>query len=152
MTLKTLTEIKKSKPIQVGVVGYSSGKFDKERAEHLVFAALNVLYNRYEGNMTIVSGLTDLGIPGLAYQYAKRENLKTVGIACAKAEEYKCFPVDKRVIVGKDWGDESQYFLSSIDFMVRVGGGPQSHNEVREFKKMHGEKNIIEYELERESE
>lgn len=54
----------------------------------------------------------------------------TVGVACAKAEQYDCYPVDRRVIVGNEWGDESATFLGECDVIVRVGGGKQSLDEV----------------------
>jgi hypothetical protein len=130
-------------PFRIGVVGYSSGNFDQKKA-------LNTIRERYD-EVTIVSGLTNIGIPALAYKYAKEHKLPTVGIACTKATEYDCFPCDKEIIVGKDWGDESDTFLKSIDYLVRVGGGDQSAKEVTKFKTMNGNEHIMEFELERKS-
>lgn len=138
------------KPFRVGVVGYSAGKFDEKKAEELVYSALDRLYKRYQGNIVIVSGLTNVGIPRIAYKYAKEKKLKTVGVACKKALDYDCFPCSKEVIVGDEWGDESATFLSSIDYMVRVGGGAQSHDEVKKFKRSAGDENVEEHELERQ--
>ncbi|HLD37442.1 MAG TPA: hypothetical protein VJA86_02555, partial [Candidatus Nanoarchaeia archaeon] len=69
----------------------------------------------------------------------------TAGIACSKANEYECFPVDEKVIVGNEWGEESQTFLNSIDVLVRVGGGSQSKREILEAK-ANG-KPVFEYDL-----
>lgn len=66
-------------------------------------------------------------------------------MSCAKAFEYKCFPVDDVVIVGNSWGDESPTFLSMIDVLIRIGGGKQSHHEA-DLARIQG-KRVIEFEL-----
>ena len=94
---------------------------------------------------TVVSGLTNLGVPALAYNEAKIRGWRTVGIACSKAEEYDCFAVDERIIVGDEWGQESETFLNNIDVLVRVGGGNQAKRETGDFRKL--EKQVMEYDL-----
>lgn len=131
----------------VGVVGYSSQKFDEKKAEELLKNEFEKLKQSGK-NISIVSGLTDLGIPKIAYKLAKQFGFFTVGIACEKAYEYDCFPVDKKIIIGEDWGDESQTFLKQIEMLIRIGGGKQSLAEVEEAKKKGV--TIIEYELESE--
>ena len=69
-----------------------------------------------------------------------------MGIACEKAKEYDLFPVDKKIIVGKEWGDESETLLNNIDVLVRIGGGKQSLREVKQFQETG--KPVIEHELE----
>lgn len=81
----------------------------------------------------------------LAYRAANLRGWKTSGIACAKAEEYKCFGVDERKIIGDNWGDESETFLKEVDVVVRIGGGKQSLNEVKTFSANGGR--TYEYEL-----
>ena len=49
------------------------------------------------------------------------------------------------MIVGNNWGDESQTFLDSCDVIVRVGGGKQSFEEVAEFRRRGGR--VYEHEL-----
>ena len=127
--------------IRVGVVGYSAKKFDKEKARAMIEKTLDLLKEDIE----IVSGLTYLGVPAIAYDIAKERGLRTVGVACPKAEEYECFPVDERVIEGKDWGDESEKFLSMIDVMIKVGGGAQSVAEAKKAREMG--LTVIEYDL-----
>ncbi len=83
----------------------------------------------------VVSGWTNLGIPKQAYEEAVKRKWFTVGIACKKAYEFPRFPVDRIVVVGENWGDESPTFLNSIDVLVRVGGGKQSLNETAEARK-----------------
>ena len=49
------------------------------------------------------------------------------------------------MIVGENWGDESETFVRSIDGILRVGGGGQSKREVAAVREKGGE--VIEYEL-----
>ena len=130
----------------VGVVGYSDKKFDKTKAKELIKEAFDKIDD--SKNIKIVSGLTALGIPLLAYEEAVKREWKTIGVACEKAKEFDLFPVDETKIVGKDWGDESETFLKMLDCIIRIGGGKQSMEEVKQAKKM-GIK-VIEYDLEEE--
>ncbi|HLG28284.1 MAG TPA: hypothetical protein VI423_10905 [Paenisporosarcina sp.] len=145
--------------IRIGVVGYSGQKFDENEAQDLIAGTFDAIEMRWPDRKThpgkravtltekvIVSGLTDVGIPALAYREAVRRGWKTVGIACEKAKEYDLFPVDKKIIVGKEWGDESETLLNNIDVLVRIGGGKQSLREVKQFQETG--KPVIEHELE----
>lgn len=131
----------------VGVVGFSDKKFDKEKAKKLIKEAFDKIENN--GNIKIVSGLTALGIPLLAYKEAVKREWETIGVACEKAKEFELFPVDEKKIVGKDWGDESETFLKMLDCIIRVGGGKQSREEIKEAKKMNIK--VIEYDLDEET-
>lgn len=119
--------------LKIGLVGYSDKKFDKELASKLtrigILKAINENSDGDPSRIFIVSGLTNIGIPSIGYSFAKDMGWKTVGIACKKAYEYECFPVDEEIIVGENWGDESSTFLDYIDVLVRVGGGKQSLKE-----------------------
>ena len=102
-----------------------------------------------DGNYIVISGLTDMGIPALAYREAVRRNWGTMGVACEKAKEYELFPVDHKVISGKEWGDESEVFLYNIDLLIRIGGGTQSLEETQKAKDMGVE--VYEYDLKEEN-
>ena len=57
--------------IKIGVVGYSAQKFDEAEAERMLKEAYNIINSQYAGkSKAVVSGLTDLGIPALAYREA----------------------------------------------------------------------------------
>lgn len=135
------------KPVlRVGVMGFSSKPFDREIANDFLNKAFDNIAKIYpDHNIVIVSGLTFLGIPALAYAHATIRGWKTEGIACKKAHNYPKFPCDTVVIIGEDWGDESQEFTSTCDVYVRVGGGPQSFREVNEARKRNV--SILEYDL-----
>src|SRR3989344_1287303 len=132
--------------IRIGVTGYSVQKFDVAEAQRMLREAYDTIDRKHrDKSKTVVSGLTDLGVLALAYREAKTRGWRTVGIACSKAEEFDCFAVDEREIVGNEWGKESETFLNSIDVLVRVGGGNQAKRETETFKKLR--KQVIEYDL-----
>ena len=114
--------------LRIGIIGYSSWGFDKDEAQLLILDKL-VQLKEISGDCELVSGLTAIGIPLLAYEAASFLKMRTVGIACSKAYEYDCYPCDEIIIVGDNWGDESETFLSHIDLLIKVGGGPQSAKE-----------------------
>lgn len=128
----------------VGFVGYSSGKFDEKKAKEIID---DIFLKEINKNDIIVSGGTNMGIPQLVYEKAKSLGMKTMGIMCLKGYDYDVFPVDALIVVGKDWGDESKEFLSSIEVLYRIGGGKQSLEEVKQAIKMGIE--VKEFELER---
>jgi hypothetical protein len=145
--------------MKIGVVGYSSGKFDEDLAEAMLeLGFVNVLYYdlkhspriSLDHEIEVVTGLTNVGIPKLAYEFAAGRNWRTVGIACEQANEYECYPVDEKIIVGTEWGDESQTFLDYIDCLIRVGGGDQSLDEVKTFRKQQPDAFVFEIELPRD--
>ena len=134
--------------LKIGVVGYCPPtQFDEHKANELLLDALQAVQADHPDarDFWIVSGLCDVGVPALAYRAASVRGWKTSGIACAKAVEYECFDVDDRKIVGENWGDESETFLEEIDVIVRIGGGQQSHAEVKAFVETGGR--AYEYEL-----
>ena len=128
-------------PIRLGIMGYSAQKFDRQKAIDILFKELSQLP---EGSV-VVSGETNLGIPGLAYNVAYLLDLTTVGISCAKASGYPCYPCDKVIRFGEDWGDESQTFLEYCDQFLRIGGGAQSIREAEIARQMG--KSVIYHEL-----
>ena len=126
--------------MKIGIVGYSALKFDTNVARDLINKGLD--HFKANENDILVSGLTALGIPLLAYEEAVKRGMQTYGVACKEAEECEQFPVDLKALIGENWGDESNYFLNLIDVLVKIGGGPQSE---KEFALFTGPK--IEYEL-----
>jgi len=117
--------------INVGVVGYSGAKFNEDVAKALLAIAFDIVESEFKKKeYAIVSGLTDVGIPGIAYRMAEKRGWKTIGLTAEEAKEYDCYPVDEEIIVGKKFGDESKDFIESLDCIIRIGGGKQSLKEV----------------------
>lgn len=129
--------------MRIGVCGYSAQRFDEESAHKILVETLEQYKDK---DPIIVSGLTNLGVPAIAYWLANAEGYKTIGIACKKAVKYDCFPCDQVHLIGEEWGDESETFLAAIDVLIRVGGGNQSKKECAKAKELGIL--TIEYELE----
>lgn len=121
-----------STELNIGVIGYSAQDFNESEARDALKKLLDdIKSNNPDKNYTIVSGLTNLGVPKLAYEVATQQGLKTVGIACSKAREFETFDVDEEIIHGSEWGDESEEFLSYVDVIIKIGGGSQSEEEAK---------------------
>lgn len=153
-----------NKILRIGVIGYSSKSFPIYKAHKRLFETLyglssNPVYKNY--TFEIWSGLTDYGIPALAYSIADSLNLvnyyknpsyfskyEKIGIAPKVAIKEKLCQVDRYRIVGNNYGDESNYFLSNVDILIKVGGGKQSINEYETFAKKFPFRKRIEIELE----
>ncbi|MDP3640473.1 MAG: hypothetical protein Q8R53_04725 [Nanoarchaeota archaeon] len=139
---------KSTDELKIGVVGYSWQNFDEEEAIRLLREAYDTLERQYpQEKKAVISGLTDIGIPALAYREAVSRQWRTIGIACSKAKQYTCFPVAEEILIGDDWGDESATFLDSIDVLVKVGGGKQAIAEMNAFRETG--KPVREYQLPR---
>lgn len=123
---------------RIGVVGYSSAYFDRAEAQKKFETLLSQQVKKAPSGskIAIVSGLTNVGIPAIAYQVAEEKGYYTVGYACKKAEDFALYPVDDKNIIGSDWGDESDEFLSNIDSLIRIGGGKQSEEETKKAKEL----------------
>ena len=139
-------KINKGENMKLGLVGYCQDNFDENIAGALLALAFIIVEQQYKTeDIIFVSGLTNTGILKIGYKMAEENGWKTVGIACEKYKENPCFNVDEKIIVGEDWGDESETFLNYVDVIIRVGGGKQSMKEIEEAKKM-GIK-VYEYDL-----
>lgn len=123
--------------MKIGVVGFSQDNIDHELAREILTRSFHQLIERHKHHepIEIVSGLTNIGIPKIAYQIADELGFIKVGISAERALHVKCgiYPVDQQIIEGNEFGDESMTFIDYIDFLIRVGGGKQSHREVNLF-------------------
>jgi hypothetical protein len=139
--------VPETKPrVRIGVVGYSGHRFDEDKARELIDDAYGRAVSRYpHHDVTVVSGLTNLGIPKIAYEQAVRRGWRTEGVASKEAAGFERFPVDDVQIVGDTWGDESETFVNGIDTLIRVGGGKQALAETEAFKRLG--RPLLEYEL-----
>lgn len=131
------------KVIRYGVVGFSSNAFDKVEARKILTTCYkNIEAKHADTDIQIVSGYTKSGVPEIAYELADDFGFTTIGFSAEQALTVKSgvYPVNKKVIIGKKFGDESEDFIHYIDHLIRVGGGKQSRHEVALFKEWHGEK------------
>lgn len=134
--------------IKIGFVGYSAGKFDKAEAQKIIdeiFSKLHEIAQEENEELAIVSGATYMGIPAMIYDKASEYELKTIGVMCKEGYDCDLYPCDEIYAIGDNWGDESETFINMIDIMYRIGGGPQSLEEVKKAKQKGIP--VIEYEL-----
>lgn len=114
----------------LGIVGTSKNVISKPNARKELISAINEIKEQIgEKEIVIVSG----GglVPYIAFDYAKHNDWKCIQVVCPRVgirEEVQ------RIEIGNTFGDESETFLKMIDGLIRIGGGPQSHNEMSQFK------------------
>lgn len=131
------------KKLKIGVVGYSRPNIPEPQTRALLQACFKTFIMRAQVDrlqVEIVSGLTNAGVPKVAYELASQWQVKTVGISAQEALQVECgvFPVRKQMLIGRLFGDESAFFINYVDCLARIGGGPQSLKEVEMFKeKLH---------------
>jgi hypothetical protein len=131
--------------IKYGVVGFSRNQFDKKTAREILREEFQSIHEKYpKTTIEIVSGYTNSGVPKIAYQLADIFGFVTVGFSAQQALRVRSgvYPVQKKIIKGNKFGDESEAFIAYIDALIRVGGGKQSRHETELFKKRHSEKGI----------
>lgn len=141
--------------LKVGVVGFSRNRFDKKTARIILKAYFEELTAQYpDEKIAVISGYTNSGVPKIAYELATELGLYTVGFSAKQSLRVRSgvYPVDKEIIVGKKFGDESSAFIQFIDLLIRVGGGSQSRKEVELFKKQHEAEDLSKILFEKEVE
>lgn len=143
-----------TKTIKYGIVGFSIDQFDKKVARQILLDLFQSIKEKHPyDEIEIVSGYTNSGVPKIAYELADLFGFTTVGYSAKQAMSVKSgvYPVDKVILIGELFGDESNDFVQYIDALIRIGGGPQSRHETALFK-LKNEANpdaiLIEYELE----
>jgi hypothetical protein len=127
--------------IKYGIVGFSRKDFDQKQAAQILRACFEKIKRKHPNTtVEIVSGYTNTGVPKLAYELANEFGFVTVGFSAQQALEVSCgvYPVQKVVLIGQQFGDESEDFVQYIDALIRVGGGAQSKHEVALFKSING--------------
>lgn len=119
----------------VGVVGFCGPWHHSWRpdAEQVTARALGALFDQApSGHRTwCVSGATATGVSGVAYRAARDRDLRCVGVAPLEAAQYPLAELDRLVVVGDRFGDESSVFVHSCDAFWMLGGGTQAEAEMR---------------------
>ncbi|WP_420572601.1 hypothetical protein [Kordia sp.] len=131
--------------IKYGIVGFSRNQFDKKAARVILLNEFQRLKEKHTNEtVEIVSGYTNAGVPKIAYELADEFGFVTVGFSAKQALRVRSgvYPVQKKIIKGNRFGDESEDFIRYIDVLIRVGGGKQSRNETELFKNLHAHQSI----------
>ncbi|MEZ4888125.1 MAG: hypothetical protein R3E32_25580 [Chitinophagales bacterium] len=141
--------------IKFGIVGFSRNQFDKPSACQILDELFKDINERHAGKeIEIVSGYTNSGVPKIAYELADKYGFTTVGFSAEQALSVRSgvYPVQKVILKGKRFGDESEDFVKYIDGLIRIGGGEQSRLETEMFKLLNQDKPLEsilkEYEVE----
>ena len=116
----------------IGVVGYCPPtRFDEVEARRMIVEAFDKIKIQLHKDepVAVVSGLTNVGVLKIAYEEAAARNWFTVGVACKRALEHPLFAVNSQLIVGEQWGEESDTFVGLLDCIIRIGTGKQSIRE-----------------------
>lgn len=131
------------KIIKFGIVGFSRNQFDKKTARQILDELFKGIAEKHiEKEIEIVSGYTNSGVPKIAYELADEYGFTTVGFSAEQALSVRSgvYPVQKVILKGKRFGDESEDFVRYIDGLIRIGGGKQSRTEIKMFKQLHKDK------------
>ncbi len=134
-----------TKTIKYGVVGFSRNQFDKQTATGILDKVFQKIKDKHpEKIIEIVSGYTNAGVPKIAYDLARKYEFITVGFSAKQALRVRSgvYPVQKVILRGEKFGDESEEFIEYIDALIRVGGGKQSRHETELFKAKNAHKNL----------
>lgn len=137
--------------VKVGFCGYSNEAMIHPQQEFFVKTLLARIKATHGDNVIIIGGYTNEGINRILYDLCKNPkyqlNMKIGGVTCSLSKNYPCWesPDYLKVVDGNTWGIESQTFIDTIDYLIRVDGGIQSHKEI-EMAKLAGVK-LIEYQL-----
>ena len=79
-----------SQTLRIGIVGYSAQPFDPIQARALLDECLSTVLQLYSGQpIEIVSGLTNQGIPALAYELATERHYVTARLGRLRANKNK---------------------------------------------------------------
>lgn len=107
--------------IYIGVVGYTHQEFDREAAKNLLKQAFEaVRADHPRANICVVSWLTDQGIPGLAYEIAKKRGWHTLAVDLKENLNRTGYRADELITV--DASDErTTTFVQQCDVIVRIG-------------------------------
>lgn len=141
--------------VKIGVVGFSHNQFNKKEAYSKLRHILARVISGYDpAEVELVSGYTASGVPQIAYTLADEMGITTVGFSAKQALTVKSgvYPVKKAILVGQNFGDESQDFVEYIDVLIRIGGGKQSRHEVELFKRREHAENLSDILFEEEVE
>lgn len=131
--------------MSVGVVGFSQNQFDHKMAEQIIRTYYEKLVSEHsDKTIEIVSGYTNTGVVKIAYELADEFGFVTVGFSAKQALTVRAglYPVQKVILRGEKFGDESSDFVRYINRLLRVGGGKQSRAETQLFKEIQSGRDL----------
>ena len=139
---RTLSElrniIKGGDKLAIGLAGFS-GNFDTQERpdiEQVIQQIIEyMLHEKMESclpqQIFMVSGATKLGVPQVGYTVARKLGISSIGLTANEAIDHPIAEIDYLTVVGEQFGDESEAFISIIDELWVIGGGEQSLKECK---------------------
>jgi hypothetical protein len=103
--------------VRIGITGEISETQIPE-AKRVLSRALGRLYG---SSIEIVAKLVDRGVSRAAYEVAQELEFRTAGVAPRVALDETCSLVDRREIVGEDWGQETETFINQVSIIICLG-------------------------------
>ena len=129
---------------------------DETLSDGAIISALDLINKLHFGeDITLVSGLTDVGIMRVGYRFARNLGWTLFGVTSGKAisKGYPLFEVDHQEIIGDNWGDESESFIAyaktATCYFINVAGGDQAGREEQMVREANPNASIISIKLER---
>jgi hypothetical protein len=114
---------------QMGLQGAALAQTIAE-ARAMICRELADRQRRYGARLVVASGATNQGVLRLAYEVCAFLNITAMGIAPRQALDFPLGKMDYVLPFGRDFGDESDVFVRTIDELIVLGGGAQSQREV----------------------
>ncbi len=98
-------------------------------AREALRAELSRVRERHGERLVVVTGATDTGVLQITYELCAAGGIPTLSAAPDAALNYEIGPLRYVIPAGREFGDESDLFVSFSDEFVLLGGGKQSRRE-----------------------
>jgi len=111
-----------------GLEGEELARFVADAREALG-AELSRFRERHGGRLVVATGATNTGVLQLTYELCAGAGVPTLSAAPDASLKYELGPLRYVIPAGREFGDESDLFVSLCDEFVLLGGGKQSRRE-----------------------
>lgn len=123
--------------VKIGITGNLDYEVNKEDI-NVIYQALKNIDEDFQGfKKSLISNGLNTGIFGTAYDIAKKIGWLTGAVTCSKINDMEKYEVDSNYIIGEEWGDEDDLFLSNIDGLYKFGSDEQSENKAKKAREMN---------------
>jgi len=122
--------------VKIGITGNLDYEINKEDLK-TIYQALQNIEEDFQGfKKSLISNGLNTGIFGAAYDIARKLGWSVGAITCSKINDMEKYEVDSNYIIGEEWGDEDDMFLSNIDGLYKFGDDEQSAIKAKKAKEM----------------
>ena len=137
------------KTLYVGVIGCDHDNYSIDDAKIILEDSLDEIEKEYietdeYDKICVVIKPNKIGIPLLAYDIAIDRQYDIIGIS-SESKDTDLLDLEDIIFIGSKQGQESQYFISYIDVLVKIGGGEFEEKEME--LAVEEDISILEYEV-----